>query len=106
MGIQRGTKGGQASCAKSCVAEEMSKTTVSKPDEIYNYIVTYKRQNDGNAPSVRQIALRCDLASTSQVDHYLNILETQNKIRRIGKGDGVDNRRHITVIGGRWSMEK
>lgn len=87
-------------------AQEMSTATVNlnKPDEIYHYIIAYKRQNDGNSPSVRQIALRCDLASTSQVHYYLNILETQNRIRRIDKGDGVDGRRYIAVVGGKWSL--
>lgn len=73
-------------------------------DAIYQYIVAYKLANDGNSPSVRQIALRCDLSSTSQVDFYLNMLEVQGQIRRIDKRDGVDNRRHIAVVGGKWEM--
>ena len=86
-------------------AQETTTMSLAKHEEIYNYIVMYKCQNDGNSPSMRQIALRCGLASTSQVDYYLNMLEVQNKIRRTDKGDGVDNRRQIAVVGGQWRIK-
>lgn len=71
---------------------------LSKPGEIYDYIVAYKKTHDGNAPTYRQIQMKCDVSSTSMVSFYLDELQVKQLIRRLDNG-------RIAVIGGRWSIE-
>lgn len=65
---------------------------------ILQYIIEYKRQNDGTSPSWRQIRKECQISSTSMVSYYLDKLESQGKIK---VGSGV---RTIQVVGGEWRM--
>lgn len=69
-------------------------------DDIFNFIVTYKRAHDGNSPTVRQIMESCDISSTSVVAYNLARLVVDGRIRITG------NRvtRSIEVVGGRWTM--
>jgi SOS-response transcriptional repressor LexA len=67
-----------------------------KADEVYNFIIEYKKTHDGNSPFIREIMRECDLSSTSHVTHYLNRLEDDGLIER--KGGRID-------AGGRWTLE-
>jgi hypothetical protein len=71
------------------------------PDEslemmVYEYIVDYKRENDGNAPSYRQIMREFDLSSLAQVHAIIQSLT-------LGDYLAVKNRR-ICVHGGQWDL--
>ena len=46
------------------------------------FIVRYKRENDGNAPTVREIMENTPRSSTSLVLHSLDRLERQGRIKR------------------------
>lgn len=72
-------------------------------DEIYRYIVAYKQAHDGNSPTIRQIQERCDVSSTSMVNHYLERLQQAGRVQIVDKPDGSKGR-HIAVVGGRWEM--
>lgn len=67
--------------------------------DIFDFIVKFKRENDGNSPTVREIALRCDVSSTSVVNHHLQKLEQVGLISR-----SPESARAIRVTGGRWEM--
>ena len=66
--------------------------------EIMRFIIRYKRQHDGNSPTVREIQDACGVSSTSMVAYYLGKLEDVGLIRR---GHGFESRA-IEVVGGRW----
>lgn len=67
-----------------------------KTEDVYLFVVRYKRQHDGNSPSVREIGRACHLPSTSHVHYYLVRLEVEGRIRMLGT-------RSIEVVGGRWT---
>ncbi len=67
---------------------------------IFEFIVSYKSANDGNSPSVREIAGRL-ATSTSMVDYYLARLEQLGLLER--RRDGSS--RNIHIIGGAWTYE-
>lgn len=66
--------------------------------KLYGYIVLFKRMNNGNSPSIRQMA---DVLgrSTSVVSAHLARLEAIGLIRRGRMGES----RMIEVIGGKWT---
>ncbi len=53
-------------------------------DKMYAFIVQYKTNHDGNAPTVRQIMRSCGLVSTSTTWLRLMELEKKGLIFRIG----------------------
>lgn len=64
---------------------------------IFDYIVGYKRINDGVAPSFREIGYNCGVSSVSMVRYYLAQLTNLRLIEMIpGKAGG------IKVTGGQW----
>ena len=65
-------------------------------DTIFKYIIDYKRQMDGNSPTVRQIADALDLPSSS-VHINLQELERRQLIRRI------PYTRQLCIANGRWT---
>ena len=69
--------------------------------KIFDFIVTYKRNHDGNSPTGREIMDACNISSTSMVDFYLNELAKKGKIERLG-GKGAS--RNIRVVGGSWTF--
>ena len=73
---------------------------MSKLDEkVYDFIVSYKRKNDGLSPSYREIGRYLDASSTSVVKNVLTHLQNNNRIEIIpGKAAG------IMIVGGHWSM--
>lgn len=67
---------------------------------VYDYIVWFKREYDGLAPSVREICLECGLSSTSTAVYHLRRLVEQGLLRVLG---GRLNR-GIMVVGGQWGL--
>jgi repressor LexA len=66
--------------------------------QVFNYIVEYKRENDGNSPTIRDICAAVGFSSTSYVNYILEKLEHFEFIMR----DKAKSR-GISVIGGHWS---
>lgn len=67
-------------------------------DRIYDLIIQFKQNNDGNSPSVREILSACDLRTTSAVQYHLEKLEQAGRISLAGQYRS----RSIRVTGGRW----
>lgn len=66
---------------------------------VYEFIVNYKIDHDGIAPTVAEITHGCQLSSTSAVSHYLNTLVLLGMIKcDYGKGKS----RMISIPGARW----
>ncbi|MFM8321156.1 MAG: hypothetical protein ACKOC5_09605 [Chloroflexota bacterium] len=63
------------------------------------YIIDYKVENDGNSPTIRQMAEYMGGSSTSYIARLLQKLEDGQSIQ-IGKNQA----RSISVVGGSWSM--
>jgi SOS-response transcriptional repressor LexA len=68
-----------------------------KEIKILNYIKAYKKRNDGNSPSFREIMRDCDIASTSHVHYLIGKLEKAGELQCKGQ-------RFICVVGGRWGI--
>ncbi len=62
---------------------------------LYQYIINYKRHNDGNTPTIREICTDCGISSNSVAVYRLRQLESANLIKR---RDGK-----IFVIGATWT---
>lgn len=69
----------------------------SREQRIYQYIVRFKVENDGNSPTMRQIGGSVGVKSTSMIAFYLNRLEAAGLISR---PPGVCN---IQLVGGRYT---
>jgi len=63
-------------------------------DEIYDFICNYKKNHDGNSPTVRLIQNELDYSSPSIVFNRLKVLEQNKKI--------VVNNGRIELIGGQY----
>lgn len=61
---------------------------------IYDFIVQYKRDNDGLSPTFDEIAEACYI-SRAGVKYHLPIMQNQGILR-------VTGRRGITISGGAW----
>lgn len=67
---------------------------------IFDFIVQYKQEHDGNSPTIREIGDAVGLRSSSTVNYYLQRLVKEKKIYI------ADNlSRSIEVIGGSWAFE-
>lgn len=66
---------------------------------IYQAIIDYKADHDGNSPTYLQLMKMTGVSSTSLVYNHLWVLQDRGLIRLLGGGrrSGV-----IEVIGGRW----
>ena len=69
--------------------------------DVYNFLITYKRANDGNSPSIRQITDACGYKSTSAAHHALIRLQEAGKIKLLGD-HGTS--RLICIVGGFWNL--
>ncbi len=65
-------------------------------EQVFDFIVDYKRQHDGLSPSVTEIAKALFLHRTT-ARYHLMMLEHDGRIRLVG-------RRAIQVIGGTWEL--
>ncbi|OGC95331.1 MAG: hypothetical protein A2W25_05290 [candidate division Zixibacteria bacterium RBG_16_53_22] len=70
-------------------------------EAIYQFILAFKAEHDGNSPSIREIKRACNISSTSMVEIYLDCLIGDGKIVMINKGT---NYRRIGVVGGVWTL--
>lgn len=68
-------------------------------NRVLEYIIQYKKDNDGAAPSMREISEACDIASSAHVKY---LLDTLDEMGLIDKGNGA---RMIAIPGGRWVYE-
>lgn len=66
-------------------------------NRIFDFIVTYKRKNDGNSPTLREIGEQFN-ASTSVVSSHLNKLAEAGKLIK----PEFNSSRNIVVVGARW----
>jgi len=66
--------------------------------QVFDYIVHYKRQHDGLSPWAKEIADACSIGE-STVKYYLLRLENEGRIR-------LNHRRGIEVIGGGWDYDE
>ena len=70
--------------------------------DVYEFIVTYKREHDGNSPTIRTIGEACGISSTSVVHNLLVRLAMRGWIRRPEPRIGTRYAENIEVIGGKW----
>lgn len=72
---------------------------VSTREDVFQFLVNYKRTHDGNTPTTREIAEACCLSSTSSVRYHLLKLELDDRIRTYG-----DRQRRIEIVGATWDF--
>jgi SOS-response transcriptional repressor LexA len=74
---------------------------------VLDFIIEYKRNHDGCAPVIRLIMQAMNFKTPSVITYYLNILESQGKIRRVYDDDrDAAQSGGIMVVGGTWSPPK
>lgn len=66
--------------------------------KIFRYIVQYKMENDGCAPTYEEIMEACGVSTKSMVNYVLLKLQKKGKIYI----PDDSTRRYIRVIGGSW----
>lgn len=76
----------------------MSELSVNQRN-IFDFIVRFKTEHQGTAPTVREIAEACDIPTNSVVQHNLKRLQEKGYIER----DPESRSRFIKVIGGQWT---
>jgi len=65
---------------------------------LFDFLVSYKREHQGNTPTVAQMMQGIGAHSTSTIHRWLNWLARANRITRAG--------REICVPGARWEWEQ
>jgi DNA-binding transcriptional ArsR family regulator len=70
-------------------------------DQLFDFIVAYKRLYDGNSPSLREMSAALEGLSISVVNYHLKGLERAGRIVLGGFGRS----RSIGVVGGQWRFE-
>jgi SOS-response transcriptional repressor LexA len=78
-----------------------TKSAAEREEIVLDYIIYFKRENDGTSPTVREIQHALKISSTSLVNYYLRNLKLAGRIRFCGNGSA----RGIMVVGGCWQME-
>jgi SOS-response transcriptional repressor LexA len=73
-------------------------------ERVFDFILKYKHEHDGNSPSFREIGEACGISSTAVVSYWLKRLETQGLIL-LPEDPGAHTNRRIEVVGGCWMME-
>ena len=74
----------------------MGDSSADTRERVFEYIVDYKQDHDGLAPSITEIARKLYLSRTTARYHVM-MLEHEGRIRVLG-------RRAIQVIGGAWAL--
>jgi predicted MarR family transcription regulator len=69
-----------------------------RSEQVLDAIVAFKREHNGNSPSLRELIEATDLTSTSIVSYYLDKLEAAGKISR---GE-YSEFRNIEVANSEW----
>lgn len=70
-----------------------------RQQQLLDFIISYKQDHDGCAPTTREIVAALGLSTTSAVAHLLGALERAGAIRTGLKGQA----RMITVTGAKWT---
>ncbi len=76
--------------------------STTKPEIIYQYIINFKVEHDGNSPTIREITQGCHISSTSLANYYLGQLVDEG---RIEMSDCIASRK-IMVKGGSWALKE
>jgi len=66
-------------------------------NDVYDFIVRYKRSHDRSSPSVREIMVNCNVSSTSAVRHILEGLQFEGLVKLSSRA------RSIEVVGAQWT---
>jgi predicted transcriptional regulator len=77
----------------------MARSSVLSPirQQIYDFIVQFKAEHDGNSPSIREMAEKFE-RSTNTINYDLSYLDAMGLIERGEKGES----RMIKVVGAKW----
>jgi SOS-response transcriptional repressor LexA len=70
--------------------------------KVYDFILGFKAEHDGCAPSMIEIAKACGLKSTSTARYHLGGLESLELIR-CNYGKGKSKSRMIEIVGAQWT---
>jgi SOS-response transcriptional repressor LexA len=73
-----------------------------KAQKVFDFIVAFKREHDGNSPTMREIMANCKITSSSMAFFYLNQLAAAGLIRRPEPEIGTRQAANIEVVGGKW----
>ena len=73
-----------------------------KTERILQFIIGFKRANDGNSPTLREICRACNVTSTSVARYHLAKLQRRGFIQ-MPKGGQC---RKILVVGGSWNLKQ
>ena len=73
----------------------------AQTQRMYDFIVAYKRANDGNSPTTQEMMAACGYLTTSVVRYQLNKLQAEGLIL-------LEPGRHcfIRVVGGEWNLQE
>ncbi len=69
----------------------------TRADDVFWFIVEWKRKHDGNTPTLRQIALGCGMKAVSQAFDTVARLERTGRVRKCGRG-------LVEIVGGDWKF--
>lgn len=81
----------------------MQPANPTRKQKVFEFILKFKAEHDGNSPTIRGIGDACDIPSTSTVEYYLSKLEREGLIDRCERKSNNSNARMIRVAGGQWS---
>lgn len=73
---------------------------------VYDFLIDYKRQNDGNTPVVRDIRDGAKTSTTSRVHQCLEGLEEDGLITIRRTKTGTQTIRFISIVGATWLPPK
>lgn len=71
----------------------------AKSNEVYEFILKFKAEHDGNSPSFKDINQACGFKSVSTTSYYIDQLVERGLI----KCEYEHKSRMIEVVGGQWN---
>jgi hypothetical protein len=78
----------------------------TKQEQVFAWIVSYKRAHDGNSPTLRELMSGCGLSSLSVTFECLRRLTAAGLIARQITPDKRGLSRSIVIVGGCWSYSR
>lgn len=81
----------------------MNTQTTHDLQKIFDWVVIYKQNHDGNSPTLREMMRACGISSLSVARSTLGRLEHAGLIRFIG---GRSHARGFAVVGGEWRFNR
>lgn len=73
----------------------MTRETLTQ--EVFDFIVAYKRSHDGNSPTLREIGERVNASTSVVSSHITKLIETGKLVK-----SGLKDSRNVEVVGARW----